>query len=88
MGIWTNLDQTQYFAIKYTMQSKAVGRVFDIGWQLGNRNNIVAFSKSSFAIEFLLKLLQRFHRFVSKNKFVERQLFRRMWEAEKSFQNS
>ena len=66
------------------MQSKtALGRVF---WStLGNRNSIVTFSKSNLAIEFLLKLLQRFHRFVSKKKFVERHLFRRMEKLKNPF---
>ena len=66
------------------MQSKtALGRVF---WStLGNRSSIVTFSKSNLAIEFLLKLLQRFHRFVSQKKFVERQLFWRMEKLKSPF---
>ena len=66
------------------MQSKtALGRV---SWStLGNRNSFVTFSKSNLVIEFLLKLLQRFHRFVSKKKFVERYLFRRMEKLKNPF---
>ena len=66
------------------MQSKtALGRVF---WStLGNRNSFVTFSKSNLVIEFLLKLLQRFHRSVSKEKFVERYLFRIMEKLKNPF---